>query len=123
MCIGIPAQVIECLPCGGFEPVQGSGDGHKDGYGPHYGPHVARCNSRHGTLQVDLSLVGAQPAGTWLLVFLDAAREVIDAKRAAAIDAALDALAAAENGATDFSAFFADLDREPQLPEFLRAAQ
>jgi hydrogenase expression/formation protein HypC len=48
---------------------------------------------------------------------------VIDAERAAAIDAALDALDAAQAGATDFSAFFADLDREPQLPDFLRTQQ
>ena len=66
---------------------------------------------------VDLSLVGQQLPGTWLMTFLDAAREVIDAERATAIDAALDALDAAQSGATDFSAFFADLDREPQLPD------
>jgi hydrogenase expression/formation protein HypC len=67
-----------------------------------------------------MSLVGPQPEGTWLLSFLDAAREIIDPERAAAINAALAALNAAESGETDFSAFFADLDREPQLPEFLR---
>ena len=72
---------------------------------------------------VDLALVGPQAPGTWLLTFLDAAREVIDSERAAAINAALDALNAAQCGETDFSAFFADLDREPQLPEFLRTQQ
>lgn len=96
MCLGIPARVIES------------------------GEHFARCASRNGELRVDLSLVGEQPPGTWLLIFLGAAREVIPDERAAAIDAALDALDAAQSGATDFSAFFADLDREPQLPEFLR---
>lgn len=96
MCLGIPARVIEC------------------------GEHFARCASRNGELRVDLSLVGVQPPGTWLLTFLDAAREIIPAERATAIDAALDALDAAQSGTTDFSAFFADLDREPQLPEFLR---
>ncbi len=96
MCLGIPAQVIES------------------------GPHFARCLSRNGEIRVDLALVGAQPAGTWLLTFLDAAREVIEAERAAAINAALDALTAAHGGETDFSAFFADLEREPQLPDFLR---
>ncbi len=99
MCLGIPAQVIES------------------------GEHFARCRSRSGELRVDLSLVGAQPPGTWLLTFLDAAREIIPAERAVAVDAALDALAAAQSGATDFSAFFADLDREPQLPDFLRTQQ
>ncbi len=99
MCLGIPVQVIET------------------------GAHFARCAGRDGEVRVDLSLVGPQPAGTWLLTFLDAAREVIDAERAVAINAALDALTAAHGGATDFSAFFADLDREPQLPEFLRTPQ
>ena len=104
MCIGIPARIVECGPVA-------------CGFG---GQTVARCHSRYGELQIDLSLVGPQPAGTWLLVFLDAAREVIAPERAAVLDAALDALAAAEAGATDFSAFFADLEREPRLPEFLR---
>jgi hydrogenase expression/formation protein HypC len=99
MCLGIPARIVES------------------------GEHFARCVSRNGEIRVDLSLVGMQPAGAWLLTFLDAAREVIDADRAAAIDAALSALEAAQAGATDFSAFFADLDREPQLPDFLRTQQ
>lgn len=96
MCLGIPVQVLEC------------------------GAHFARCAGRHGEVRIDLSLVGVQPVGSWLLCFLDAAREVIDAERAASINAALDALVAVQSGATDLSAFFADLDREPQLPEFLR---
>ncbi len=99
MCLGIPAQVLEC------------------------GEHYARCASRNGEVRIDLSLVGQQQPGTWLLTFLDAAREVIDAERAAAIEAALAALDAAQAGETDFSAFFADLDREPQLPDFLRTQQ
>lgn len=96
MCLGIPVQVIEC------------------------GEHFARCAGRNGEVRVDLSLVGQQLPGTWLLTFLEAAREVIDTERAAAINAALNALAAAHAGETDFSDFFADLDREPQLPDFLR---
>jgi hydrogenase expression/formation protein HypC len=96
MCLGIPVQVLEC------------------------GEHFARCQGRHGEQHVDLSLVGQQAAGTWLLTFLDAAREVISAERAGAINAALAALEAVQNGATEFTAFFADLGREPQLPEFLR---
>lgn len=96
MCLGIPAQVVEC------------------------GEYYARCRSRNGELFIDLGLVGQQAVGTWLLTFLDAGREVISAERAASINAALAALDAAQSGATDFTAFFADLDREPQLPEFLR---
>lgn len=99
MCLGIPMQVVET------------------------GPHFARCLGRGGEARIDLSLVGVQPEGTWLLTFLDAAREVISAERAEAINAALAALEAAQAGATDFAAFFADLDREPQLPEFLRTQQ
>jgi len=96
MCLGIPVQVIEC------------------------GEHFARCAGRNGEVRIDLSLVGQQLPGSWLLSFLNAAREVINGERAAAINAALDALDAAQAGVTDFSAFFADLDREPQLPDFLR---
>lgn len=96
MCLGLPVLVIAC------------------------GEHFAHCAGRSGEQRVDISLVGPQATGTWLLCFLDAAREVITPERADAINAALDALAAAQAGATDFSAFFADLDREPQLPEFLR---
>lgn len=96
MCLGIPVQVLDS------------------------GEHFARCAGRDGEVRIDLSLVGVQPPGTWLLTFLGAAREVIAAERAAAINAALAALSAAHDGASDFSAFFADLEREPQLPDFLR---
>lgn len=96
MCLGIPVQVIDA------------------------GEHYARCRGRNGDCIVDLALVGQQPVGTWLLTFLDAAREVIPAERAEAINAALAALDAVQAGETDLRAFFADLDREPQLPEFLR---
>ena len=71
---------------------------------------------------IDLSLVGEQPPGTWLLTFLGAAREVIDADRAAAINnalAALDAAMAGDHARID--ALFADLvDREPSLPDHLK---
>ncbi|TCJ17177.1 HypC/HybG/HupF family hydrogenase formation chaperone [Parasulfuritortus cantonensis] len=97
MCVGIPMQVLTC-----------------DGLS-------AQCLGRAGERRVDLALVGAQAPGTWLLTFLDAAREVIDAEAAGRIEAALDGLAAAMNGETDLSRFFADLiDRPPELPEFLR---
>lgn len=96
MCLGIPMQVISCTD------------------------FMARCSGRNGEADIDLLLVGPQPAGTWLLTFLGAAREVIDAERAQLIESALDALAAVGQGMTSFEAFFADLDREPQLPSFLR---
>ncbi|OAI04281.1 RNA methyltransferase [Methylomonas methanica] len=97
MCIGIPMQVIE---------PRGS---------------TALCKYRGQTTLIDMMLVGEQVAGTWLLVFLDAAREVISAERAAQIADALEAMRLAMQGETNFDHLFADLvDREPELPEFLR---
>jgi hydrogenase assembly chaperone HypC/HupF len=69
---------------------------------------------------VDLRLVGGQPPGAWLLVFLGAAREVIDELRAKQTLDALAALQAVQQGAP-IEHLFADLiGREPELPEFLR---
>ena len=96
MCLGIPMQVIA-----------------PEGFGAH-------CQGPEGERWIDLMLVGPQAPGTWLLTFLGAAREVIDAERAEQILAALAALGAAQAGEQDFSAFFADLEREPQLPDFLK---
>ncbi|MBS0371128.1 MAG: HypC/HybG/HupF family hydrogenase formation chaperone [Proteobacteria bacterium] len=98
MCLGVPYRVIESA-----------------GW-------MARCDGPGGEQQIDLSLVGEQPPGTWLLTFLGAAREVIDADRAAAINnalAALDAAMAGDHARID--ALFADLvDREPSLPDHLK---
>lgn len=97
MCLGLPMQVLEC-----------------NGY-------VALCQGRGGLRQLDLALVGEQPPGTWLLAFIDAAREVIDEAAAQRINAALDGLEAAMDGETDLSAHFADLiGRTPELPPHLR---
>jgi hydrogenase expression/formation protein HypC len=83
--------------------------------------YVAHCHGRGGPRQIDLALVGEQPPGTWLLCFIDAAREVIDAESAARIDAALDGLEAVMGGETDIAAHFADLfERTPELPPHLR---
>ena len=84
---------------------------------------MAHCVDADGREAViDLALVGAVREGDWLLTFLGAARELIDAARAASINLALGALAAAMRGdAAMIDAAFADLiDREPRLPEFLR---
>ena len=59
MCIGIPMQIVEP------------------------GPHFSVCHGSGETRTIDMALVGEQPAGTWVLVFLDAAREVITAGDAA----------------------------------------
>lgn len=99
MCLGIPMQVLEC-----------------------HG-NVALCQCRGGVRQLDLSLVGEQPVGAWLLAFIDAAREVLDVEAAARINAALDGLEAVLAGETDVSRHFADLfERTPELPPHLRGA-
>ncbi|THF65330.1 HypC/HybG/HupF family hydrogenase formation chaperone [Pseudothauera rhizosphaerae] len=101
MCIGVPMQVVH-------------GDAVR-----------ALCRGRDGAeAWIDLLLTGPQPPGTWLLTFLGAAREVLDAERAARIGAALDALGDLLAGrSADVDAAFADLvERGPQLPEFLRKA-
>jgi hydrogenase expression/formation protein HypC len=100
MCLGIPMRVIE-----------------SNGL-------MARCHGRGSERWLDLALVGQQAPGTWLLAFINSAREVIDEPRARTINDALDALEAVLDGETDLSAHFADLiEREPQLPEHLRGAQ
>lgn len=68
MCIGIPMQVLE--PIGLQALVHGRG----------------RAET------VDTRLVSPVAVGDWLLIFQGAAREKLDAVRAAEIDAALDLL-------------------------------
>ena len=98
MCIGIPMQVIQA------------------------GSESALCIYRGEESLIDMMLVGEQPAGTWLLVFLDAAREVISEEKAQQISAALEAMRLAMQGETNLDHLFADLvDREPELPEYLRS--
>ena len=97
MCLGVPMQIL-------------------DRHGL-----VARCGGRGGERTIDLALVGEQPPGTWLLCFIDAAREVIDAASADRVNAALDGLEAAMSGVVDLDVHFADLvGRTPQLPPHLR---
>ncbi len=97
MCLGIPMQVIEA----------------------DFGE--ALCQARDGRHRVDTRLVGNPAPGSWLMVFLGAAREVISAERAAQAADALEALAMVQRGEAGFEHLFADLiDREPQLPEHLR---
>lgn len=93
MCIGLPMQVLAPLP------------------------GAALCLDRQGRQrQIDTALVGACQAGDWLLVFLDAARERLDAARAAEIDATLALLEDALQGAGDGAAAFA-------LPSAMSAEQ
>lgn len=71
---------------------------------------------------VDMTLLGAQPTGTWVLVFLGHARSVLDPDSALRIHDALAALSDLMRGAApDINRLFSDLvDREPQLPDHLR---
>lgn len=98
MCIGLPMQLIT-----------------KDG---------TRGRALHRGVQenVDLSLTPEAVAGDFLLVFLGAARSVIDETFALQVQDALAALEAVAAG--DSAAFaFADLaNREPELPPHLLAA-
>lgn len=74
MCIGLPMQVLATRP--GFATVCGRGE----------------------TREVATALVGEVRPGDWLLVFLDGARERLDAARAAEVDATLDLVQAAMAG-------------------------
>lgn len=98
MCLGIPMQVQRC------EALRAL---------------CLRDNEQHW---IDLSLVGPQPEGTWLLTFLGTAREVLDATRAQQVNDALLAVSAVMAGQVDdLESLFADLTaREPQLPAHLR---
>jgi len=99
MCIGIPMQVVEPR---GF---------------------TALCARTDRCAEIDMRLVGEQPAGTWVLTFLDAAREVIDEAEAGRINDALAALALAMAGDVPPDELFADLaGRAPELPDFLKGA-
>ncbi len=81
----------------------------------------AICEYRGQLSRIDMMLVGDQPVGTWILVFLDTAREVVSAEKATQISDALEAMRLAMQGQTNIDHLFADLvDREPELPEFLR---
>lgn len=108
MCIGLPMQIKET----GF------------GY--------ALCEGLGTQREIDTLLVGDQPPGTWLLVFLNSAREVISEEDAKKISNAVQAvdLVMSNNGNIStnalenetIDALFADLiDREPEKPASLIA--
>ncbi|MCG7926670.1 MAG: HypC/HybG/HupF family hydrogenase formation chaperone [Candidatus Thiodiazotropha taylori] len=100
MCIGIPMQVVS---------MEGT---------------TALCQGMGESRRVDTLLVGDQPVGSWLLVFLNSAREVLSEQRAEQISQALQALDLALSGESEVDHLFADLvDRTPELPEHLRPKQ
>jgi hydrogenase expression/formation protein HypC len=78
---------------------------------------AALCRRRGENRKVAMLLVGAQPAGSYVLVHLDTAIRVLDGDEAKRIDDALDGVAAAMQGRA-FEHLFADLiAHEPQLPQ------
>lgn len=86
MCMGIPMQVVEA------------------GFGS------AVCNYGNEQRQIDTMLVGKVEPGTWVLVFIDAAREVITGAEARKINDALSSLSSVMNGGDgDVDALFADI--------------
>lgn len=85
-------------------------------------PFRAECSDGGEPQWVDMSLVGEQPQGSWVLVFLGAAREVLDEERAVQITNALRAVTAVMQGEAgiEMDQLFADLlESEPQLPPHL----
>ena len=81
----------------------------------------AWCQGRNSRSRINTMLLSDVTPGQWILTFLDTAREAIDAERAALINSALDALTVVANGGTNVDDCFADLiNREPQLPDFLK---
>ncbi|MBB5047306.1 hydrogenase expression/formation protein HypC [Rhodopseudomonas rhenobacensis] len=97
MCVGVPMTVVT------------SDDG------------TALCERRGEQRRVSTLLIGEVAVGDRVLVFIDNAVRLLEPEEARLIDDALDGLAAAIEG-RDFEHLFADLiDREPQLPEFLRS--
>lgn len=97
MCIGIPMQVIE------------TGEGY------------AWCEGMGERRQIDTMLVGDQPVGTWLLTFLETAREVLTSEDAARMSDAVEAVSRVMHGEADIDHLFADLvDREPPRPVFFQ---
>lgn len=90
MCIALPVQVVRP------------------------GPVSALCLGRNGEEEVNMLLVGEQPAGAWVLSFLGWAREVISERQAREIDLALDGLQEIMDGAEsiDVDRHFPGLARE-----------
>lgn len=86
MCIALPMQVVRS------------------------GAVTALCRGRNGEEEVNMLLVGEQPAGAWVLCFLGWAREVISAEHAREVDLALDGMEKIMNGqAIDVDAHFPGL--------------
>lgn len=100
MCIALPMQVTRVEPGHAWVGVQGG---------------------RGEQRRVSTALVGEPAVGDWLLVFLDSARERIDAARAAEVNALLDQVQGALLGASD-PAFAAHFDLPSRMDPAALAA-
>ncbi|GGF65150.1 HypC/HybG/HupF family hydrogenase formation chaperone [Alteromonas lipolytica] len=98
MCIGVPFQAVQTEQ------------------------HKALCQRGNEQRWIDTSLVGEIEAGDWLLVFLDAAREVLSPERAQQVEEAVGAIERVMAGqSVNLDDCFKDLvEREPQLPDHLK---
>ena len=86
MCMGVPMRVIEA------------------------GPGSAVCEGAGQRRRIDTMLVGDVQPGTWVLVFIDAAREIISPEDARRISDALESLASVMSGGDgNVDALFADI--------------
>ena len=94
MCLSIPLQVVEWADANGDFAWVERGEG------------AGRRRER-----LNMMLIGAQPAGTWVLGQLGLARETIDDDARALIEDALLALDAVLAGDYDPSRHFVDLER------------
>ena len=96
MCIAVPVQVLSTTP------------------------GRALTLGRDGERVVDTALVGEVQVGDWLLVFLDSARSLIDADRAAEVNAMLDLVEHAMSGMAPRGANPNDADDPgPRAPSFI----
>ncbi|MCL4757071.1 MAG: HypC/HybG/HupF family hydrogenase formation chaperone [Rhodocyclaceae bacterium] len=87
MCLSVPMQIVELEADGDLAIVE-----------------------RHGRRErVNMLLVGPQPVGSWVLVSLGFAKEVVEDEERALIEEALTALAASLDGHYDPDAYFRDL--------------
>jgi hydrogenase expression/formation protein HypC len=86
------------------------------------GPGWARAEGREEVREVNTMLVGDPGVGTWLLVHLDTAREVISEEEAQRTADALEAVQAALRGES-VDHLFPDLaGRKPTLPPHLQGS-
>lgn len=87
MCLSVPMQVVDIEADGDLAVVE-----------------------RHGRRErVNMMLLGEQSVGTWVLVSLGFAKEVVETEELALIEEALAALAASLDGSYDAGEWFRDL--------------